>query len=418
MTGHPHRLFAAFNGRQVEIHCGSDQLASQVRLRLNHLLAAPCPGASAALRLTLSEPTASCVELRDSAGRYEAGSLEHVLYVVRKWTTADFAAAHPHLLWLHAGAAAKDGAVVLLAGPAGAGKSTLVVRLLERGWRLFGDDVVPVDVNRQAALPLPFTPDVRTTPSADLDDQRAFVEQPKQVVAIPADRVAREPGPIGAIVFPAYDRDRDARPSLAPMSVVSAAEALAGAFAYPTSDTRGLVAGVFRLAQRIACYRLDYLDATAAAAALAQRTRVLKGPTRAVVTTSRSIVVDAREIAQSGRLGVTRAAYVCLCLVAGLPLISVLRAGDGLSAVAAGIAAVSIWSPGLGLLVVAGLLPLCTPLAEVMRPGLAGQDAASSCCCRSSSPSAAHSRCASLRSRARSGPPSRQAWRSLRAQRG
>ena len=124
--------------------------------------------------------------------------------------------------------------------------------------------------NRQAALPLPFTPDVRTTPSADLDDERAFVEQPKQVVAIPADRVARQPGPIGAIVFPAYDRDRDARPSLAPMSVVSAAEALARAFAHPTSDTRGLVAGVFRLAQRIACYRLDYRDSTAAAAALAQ----------------------------------------------------------------------------------------------------------------------------------------------------
>ena len=40
-------------------------------------------------------------------------------------------------------------AVVLLAGPAGAGKSTLVVRLIDRGWRLFGDDVVPVDVNRQ-----------------------------------------------------------------------------------------------------------------------------------------------------------------------------------------------------------------------------------------------------------------------------
>jgi hypothetical protein len=56
------------------------------------------------------------------------------------------------------------------------------------------------------------------------------------------------------------------------MSVVSAAEALAGALAYPTSDTRGL-AGVFRLAQRITCYRLDYRDATAAAAELAQQRR-------------------------------------------------------------------------------------------------------------------------------------------------
>jgi len=144
------------------------------------------------------------------------------------------------------------------------------VRLVERGWFLLGDDVVPVDVDRPAALPLPFTPDVRTTPSADFDDQRAFVEQPKRLVAVPADRVAREPGPIGAIVFPAFDRDRQARPSLAPMSVVSAAEALVGAFSYPTSDLRGVVTGAFGLARHIACYRLDYRDAAAAAAALAQ----------------------------------------------------------------------------------------------------------------------------------------------------
>jgi hypothetical protein len=270
MTGDPHRLFAGFNGRQVEIDCGSERLAAQVRMRLTHLLAAQSPGASAALRLTLNEPAESCVELRDSAGRYVAGSPEHVLYLVRKWTTADFAAAHSQLLWLHAGAAAKDGTVVLLAGPAGSGKSTLVVRLLERGWHLFGDDVVPVDVTRQSALPLPFTPDVRTTPSADFDDHWAFIEQSKQMVPIPADRVAREPCPIGAIVFPAYDRNRDAAASLVPISVVSAAVALARAFFHPTSDTRGDVAGAFRLAQRIACYRLDYQDPTAAAAALAQ----------------------------------------------------------------------------------------------------------------------------------------------------
>lgn len=267
MADNSYPLFAGFNGRLVEIDCGSDRLVHQVRLRLNYLLAAPGPGASAALRLTLSEPAASYVELRDSSGRYVAGSLEHVLYFVRKWTTADFAAAHPHLLWLHAGAAAKDGSAVLLTGPAGAGKSTLVVRLLERGWRLLGDDVVPVDVNRQVALPLPFTPDVRTTPGADLYDQQAFVEQPKQVVPIPADRVAREPAPISAIVFPAYDRHRDG-PSLSPMSVVSAAEMLVREFSYPTSDTRGLVGGLFRLAQRTACYRLDYRHATDAAAEL------------------------------------------------------------------------------------------------------------------------------------------------------
>jgi hypothetical protein len=41
---------------------------------LDHLLADASSGASAAFRLTLSEPAASYVELRDSAGRHVAGS--------------------------------------------------------------------------------------------------------------------------------------------------------------------------------------------------------------------------------------------------------------------------------------------------------------------------------------------------------
>jgi hypothetical protein len=271
MTACPNRLFAGFNGRHVEIECHSDQIASQVRLRLNHLLAEPPPGTRATLRLTLSEPSASWVELHDSAGRCVRGSLEYVLYFVRKWTTADFAAGHPDLLWVHAGAAAWQGVALLLPGPAGSGKSTFVVRLLERGWRLFADDAVPVDADRGMAMPLPFTPDVRTAPCAAGGDTQALVELPKHLVPVAAADVAPEPASIGAIVFPEYDPAGGARPALAPLSTVAAAEALATSASCPDGSRRRLVGEVFRLAERVPCYRLHYRDATAAAAELALR---------------------------------------------------------------------------------------------------------------------------------------------------
>ncbi|MFL1463060.1 HPr kinase/phosphorylase [Roseococcus sp. DSY-14] len=41
---------------------------------------------------------------------------------------------------IHASAAARNGGAVLLLGPPGVGKSDLLLRLLDRGWSLVGDD--------------------------------------------------------------------------------------------------------------------------------------------------------------------------------------------------------------------------------------------------------------------------------------
>jgi HPr kinase/phosphorylase len=46
---------------------------------------------------------------------------------------------------IHASCAARDGAGVLLLGPPGSGKSELVLRLLDRGFRLVADDRVDLD---------------------------------------------------------------------------------------------------------------------------------------------------------------------------------------------------------------------------------------------------------------------------------
>jgi HPr kinase/phosphorylase len=45
---------------------------------------------------------------------------------------------------LHASSVAREGEAVLLLGPPGSGKSDLVLRLIDRGWRLVADDQVAV----------------------------------------------------------------------------------------------------------------------------------------------------------------------------------------------------------------------------------------------------------------------------------
>ncbi len=57
---------------------------------------------------------------------------------------------------LHAAAATRDGATVLVAGSSGAGKSSLLAELLVRGWRMVTDDVAPIaldEASRPIALP-------------------------------------------------------------------------------------------------------------------------------------------------------------------------------------------------------------------------------------------------------------------------
>lgn len=63
---------------------------------------------------------------------------------------------------LHAAAATRDGAAVLVAGNSGAGKSALLAELLARGWRMVTDDVAPIALD-QAGRPvaLPTFPELR-----------------------------------------------------------------------------------------------------------------------------------------------------------------------------------------------------------------------------------------------------------------
>lgn len=259
----PHCFRASFNGRHVAIECGTDWLAIELQRRLGHIAISPFSANPAILRITLDELEVSWIEVRDSSGRCQRGSFEYASYHVRKWMTAAFVAADPDLTWLHAAAASVDGHAILLAGPAGAGKSTLLVHLIDRAWHLLADDVVALRAECGEALPLPFSPEIRVATTGPVRDWPEFLEQPKTLATIAANRVATKSASVAAVVFPEYARDL-ARPVLKPLTVVSATQALATQ-ALGARGGGGNIGGLFHLAQRIPCYRLRYADPSAAA---------------------------------------------------------------------------------------------------------------------------------------------------------
>jgi hypothetical protein len=173
-----------FSACGVDVACDTAWLAAELRARLPW--APDCPAsARVVLRIVVSAIDADWIDVRDSTGRHERGSLVHALYHVRKWITSAFVHARPELLWLHAAAAARHGAALVIAGSAGSGKSTLVAELLRRSWALLADDAAAIERQRGIVLPLPISPETRVACARPERDWAAFLTQPKILCPVP-----------------------------------------------------------------------------------------------------------------------------------------------------------------------------------------------------------------------------------------
>jgi hypothetical protein len=175
----------------------------------------------------------------------------------------------PRTLALHAGAVRTGAGLVVLAGPARAGKSTLVARLgLEPGWQVFCDDVLPVAPGGQGValgipprlrLPVPVAagPAVQalaTTGCTLRDDRYGYV-------ALPDLAPHGMRAPLRALIV--LDRRPGAAPCLHDLPKTEAVRLLAD----QTIVGAGLPA-LMRLADRLTCLRLVYEDLEPAAALL------------------------------------------------------------------------------------------------------------------------------------------------------
>ncbi|MGH9025748.1 MAG: PqqD family peptide modification chaperone [Acidimicrobiia bacterium] len=179
-------------------------------------------------------------------------------------------AASGHRLLLHAAAAERDGAVALLPGPPGAGKSTFVAGLVQAGLRYVTDETVAVDPSTRTieSYPKPIALD-RGAPvlaTLHIPVPEALESGSPQLLAPPqafrADAVAPPGGVARVILFAKYRPGRATAP--VPLSRAEAAVALAE----HSFNFRALGPGALELVADVVragrCYRLGVSDLGAA----------------------------------------------------------------------------------------------------------------------------------------------------------
>lgn len=185
------------------------------------------------------------------------------------WCVANHS--HQYLI-IHAAVVERGGRVAILAAPSGSGKSTLCAGLVNRGWRLFSDELALIEVATGAIVPFPRPVCLK---NESIDVIKGFAPQAEfgrlvpdtrkgtiTHMRAPSDSVHRslETGLPGWILFPRFEANEQTR--LLPMSKARAGYALAeNAFNFSTLGEDGFSV-VSRLVDASDAYELDYGDLT------------------------------------------------------------------------------------------------------------------------------------------------------------
>lgn len=142
--------------------------------------------------------------------RTEAASIafRHLLFEANRHAIDDT----PDLVLVHASAAVLDGRAIVMPGPMGAGKSTLVAALVRAGLGYVTDEIVALDPATGVVVPYPkylslgpalehLVPEVRAGLHTVVGDQRLVSPEALRPGAV------APPAPPRVVVFPRYERD-------------------------------------------------------------------------------------------------------------------------------------------------------------------------------------------------------------------
>jgi hypothetical protein len=165
---------------------------------------------------------------------------------------------HPELMTLHAATVyGADGAAVI-AGPSGAGKTTLTLALAARGFRIGGDDIAFFDPTGREIRPVPrcFHLDARSRRLLRQLGLRLPDAAVRHGFACPADlgTTCPAPAPPRYLIF-LDGRDRGL-PRLAPVPQAEMVVRLVTESGWPGCSPAGVLMGLRRLVTGAACYRL------------------------------------------------------------------------------------------------------------------------------------------------------------------
>lgn len=257
-----HLTFSACD-RTFIVQCDDDEAHAFVLAAFRDLLVSPAPttGASVLCRI-LRGPAGRRFRVVDSAGG--AASLDDIdglVFHLDKLLTIALQCQRPDLYFLHAAAIALDGRVAVLAAPAGTGKSTLTLALLENGFAYLSDELAPLDFRTMMVHPYAHALCLKTPPP------RPYRLPPGSLttggrIHVPAAALSaatvREPSPLAAVIFV----QRNRTPSVVCRAITparAAARLMANALNPLVHQGDGLDAAV-TIGQRVPAFELESGD--------------------------------------------------------------------------------------------------------------------------------------------------------------
>jgi hypothetical protein len=253
-----------FDRHEVEVHSDAPEILASLRDSFTHMRGTGDGEPVARIVVTRAGET---YRGESPASKFSgAGTRESVLRWTRYQAIEQLIIARSDLLWLHGAVAGWRGRAVVMPGPRGRGKSTLVTRICARGWSFLTDDILPVDPATLRVLPFPQVPAVRPDPGRDLPE--AWLRETAKSEVRVDDRVAPGPLPVGAIVLP--EARRSGSVELRPCSSAEAVLELArGCWNFAEHGERA-VAVLARLVAGRPTFRLGFRDAEPAADLIAR----------------------------------------------------------------------------------------------------------------------------------------------------
>lgn len=199
--------FVQFDDAQVIVQSEILEVHDSIRDTFRHMLSDQASKPFGALSIRRSDDR--YVFEGTDAERVSGATVESLLFFVEDGVRTLFISRRPDLLWLHAGAAEDHGKALVLMGSSGRGKSTLTTMLVERGWRLLSDELVPIAADSETALPFPQKPSRRLADDRDWNALEVTTAA-RELIDVPDHLVARAPVPIECLVYPEYSRDAKA----------------------------------------------------------------------------------------------------------------------------------------------------------------------------------------------------------------